>query len=121
MRRFELLIGEHQEQDGTVYVAGDVVETDQPLATMFPDRFWPLDAAPAGPPCQFCQHYQPGKGQRCKAYPAGVPAGILDRTTAHNEPLEGQVGDYTYLSRKVFDLPDGRNYVAWDGQRTDQA
>ena len=53
----------------------------------------------SSPLCYSCAHWQRGTSM-CKAYPKGIPVGILSQELDHREELPGDQG-IIYL-RKVF-------------------
>ncbi len=54
--------------------------------------------------CQFCAHYQ--GGQRCQAFPAGIPAIFWSGENLHRAPYPGD-GGFQY-ERKQIELSDPR-------------
>lgn len=54
--------------------------------------------------CQFCSHYQ--GGQRCQAFPAGIPAILWSGENLHREAYPGDNG--IRYERKQIQLSDPR-------------
>jgi len=54
--------------------------------------------APYFIPCFSCEHYT--KDGKCAAFPKGIPTHILKGLYAHVKPVEGQVGDYVFKTRR---------------------
>lgn len=46
------------------------------------------------PICLFCKHFDQDNqaGLTCKAFPAGIPADILESRTDHRQPIKGDNG-----------------------------
>lgn len=73
--------------------------------------------------CAYCKHatqiinpYNYDINNHCTAYPQGIPYSIQKRIGKHDKVSPLQVGTAVYESRQVYDMPDGKNYVTWEGE-----
>lgn len=55
----------------------------------------PLYLNPYKSQCAKCKLYNEDEAT-CKAFPDGIVENMLEGDITHNEPIEGQVGNYTY-------------------------
>lgn len=65
-------------------------------------------------PCYYCDHLlamgkRDNTGWTCKAFPKGIPIGIMNRKIDHREELKGVDNGFTYEG-KVFTNDDGTEY-----------
>jgi hypothetical protein len=81
-------------------------------------------------PCSYCQHLQASGTQEnnddytlgfkdwtCKAFPEGIPSGILRREDSHVELDWGQaIGNSYKYTPKVVQMTNGKAVMSWDGQ-----
>ena len=55
---------------------------------------WALNPKLGFPECLKCKHLR--SGQRCDAFPSGIPGDILSNDVVHNTILPDQSGEYIF-------------------------